>query len=120
MSGKKRVTSKKVARNKNSNIENVFAELQIPGSDELLTRAMLLNNVSSLIKESGLSQKEVAEKLGITQPKVSLLVGGRLSAFSTDTLLSYLSTLGCDIKISVKKPRSRRAIFGKKGSLGVS
>ena len=119
MSGKKRVRSKKAERKKEVSDENVFSELELQNSDELLARAKLLNNVSSLIKESGLSQKEVDEHLGITQPKVSLLVGGRLSAFSTETLLHYLSLLGCDIRISVKKPRSRIGIFRKKGNLGV-
>ena len=46
---------------------NVFADLGLEQSDELLARAKLLNDVSTLIKNSGLSQKDVAERLGITQ-----------------------------------------------------
>lgn len=98
---------------------NVFAALGRKNADELLARAELLDKVSSLIENSGLSQSEVAEKLGITQPKVSMLVNGRLSEFGTDTLLHYLSTLGCEVKIHVKKPRSKVGIFRHKGCIAV-
>ena len=56
---------------------NVFAALGRDQADELLARAQLLDRVSTHIKNSGLSQKEVAKKLGIGQPKVSKLVKGR-------------------------------------------
>lgn len=119
MSGKKRVKSKKSERRKKESNNNVFLDLGLENSDELLVRAKLLNKISTLIHDSGLSQKEVAEKLGIAQPKVSMLVGGRLSVFSTDSLLRYLSLLGCSVQISVKKPRSRVGIFRDKGRIGV-
>src|SRR4051812_38323266 len=98
---------------------NVFADLGLEQSDELLARAKLLDDVSTLIKNSGLAQKEVAEKLGITQPKVSMLVSGQLSAFSTDSLIHYLSILGCEVQIRVKKPRSRAGIFLHRGHIAV-
>lgn len=77
---------------------NIFADLGLDQPEELLTRAKLLNNVSTLISKSKLSELEVAEKFGISQSKVSILVSGRLSAFSMDTLLHYVSILGCDIQ----------------------
>lgn len=98
---------------------NVLADLGQGQSDELLARAKLLDKVSSLIKNSGLSQQEVANQLGISQPKVSMLVGGRLSAFSTDTLLHYLFILGCEVQIRIKKPRSKTGIFRHKGFIAV-
>ena len=98
---------------------NIFEDLGLDQSEELMARAKLLHQVSSLIKNSGLSQKEVAKKLGISQPKVSMLVGGRLSAFSTDSLIHYLSILGCEVEIRVKKPRSKVGIFRNKGCIAV-
>lgn len=98
---------------------NVFADLNLDQSEELLARAKLMHKVGTLIKKSGLPQKKIAEKLGITQPKVSLLVTGKLSAFSTDTLLHYLALLGCKVKIQVSKPRSREGIFRNVGSIAV-
>ena len=98
---------------------NVFADLGCDKADELLARAKLLDNVSTLIKNSGLSQQEVAKKLGISQPKVSMLVTGRLSAFSADTLLHYLYVLGCEVQIHIKTPRSKTGIFRHKGCIAV-
>ncbi|MBF5059998.1 helix-turn-helix domain-containing protein [Candidatus Neptunochlamydia vexilliferae] len=75
-------------------MKNIFADLGLDQSDELMTRAQLLHGVGILIKASKLSEQKVAKRLGITQPKVSLLVSGSLSAFSADTLIHYLSLLG--------------------------
>ena len=86
---------------------NIFADLELENPEELLMRSQLLSEVSKLIKASKQSQKEIAKLLGITQPKVSMLVSGKLSAFSTDTLLHYLSLLGCQIEIRLKKPKRR-------------
>lgn len=99
--------------------ENIFADLGLDQPEELLAKAKLLHEVGGLIKRSNLSQQEIADKLGVSQPKVSLLVSGRLSAFSTDTLLHYLSILGCEVQIRVKKPRTRTGIFRRKGCIAV-
>lgn len=99
---------------------NIFLDLGLDQPEELLAKAQLLIEVGSLIKKSKLSQKDVALKLGITQPKVSLLISGKLSAFSTDTLLHYLTILGCDVQIRVKKPRSSRGIFRHRGYIAVA
>lgn len=99
---------------------NVFADLGLDQPEELLARAELMRAVGSLIKASNLSQKEIALKLGISQPKVSMLVSGKLSAFSNDTLIHYLYLIGCDVKITIKKPRSKVSLFKRKGRLAVT
>ena len=98
---------------------NIFEDLGLPNADDLLARSNLLSEVELLIKSSGLTQKQVAEKLGISQPKVSQLVSGKLSEFSSETLFKYLRLLGCDIQIKIKKPRSRSAIFRRRGRMAV-
>jgi predicted XRE-type DNA-binding protein len=124
MTKRKVVTKKKIApRKKKLDYEiterNIFAAIGRPNADELLARARLLDKVSSLIKNSNLSQDEVAKKLGISQPKVSMLVTGRLSQFSSDTLVDYLSILGCEVKIRVTNPSSSVGIFGQRGTVAV-
>src|SRR5690606_39157860 len=118
-----KVKEEKMAKEKETDYEltegNVFAALGLDQPEELLAKAHLLRQVSALIKKCGLSQQEVAKKLGITQPKVSMLVTGRLSEFSTDSLLHYLSVLGCEVEIRVKKPRTRVGIFGHRGRIAV-
>lgn len=98
---------------------NIFADLGLDKPDELLAKAKLMHEVGTLIKKSKLSQKEVAKKLNITQPKVSLLLSGKLSQFSSETLMHYLYILGCDVKIRIKKPSSKSWIFKRKGRIAV-
>ena len=98
---------------------NIFADLGLENSEELLARAQLMHELGLLIKSSTLSQKQIAKRLGITQPKVSMLVTGRLSEFSADSLMRYLSILGCEVEIRIKQPRSRLGIFRHRGCIAV-
>jgi len=97
---------------------NIFAAIGRKDANELVARSELLDDVGNLIEKSGLTQHQVAKKLGIKQSKVSMLVNGYLSEFSTDTLLHYLTVLGCKVEIRVRKPR-RQNIFSKRGCIAV-
>ena len=81
---------------------NVFADLGLPNPEERLVKAELASKISSLIDQKQLTQMNAAELLGIDQPKVSALVRGRLSGFSTERLLRFLLALGNDVDIVVK------------------
>ena len=87
---------------------NVFADLGLPDSDELLAKAELVSKISSIIKGRHLTQAQAAEVLGATQPIVSNLLRGRLAGFSMERLMRFLNALGRDVEIVVKRrPRSR-------------
>jgi predicted XRE-type DNA-binding protein len=87
---------------------NVFADLGLENSDELLVKAELARKISSIITMQHMTQAEAAELLGIDQPKVSALINGKLSGFSTVRLFRFLNALGRDVEIVVKtKPKSR-------------
>ena len=87
---------------------NVFAYLGLSNPEERLLKAELVRKISEIITNLNLTQVQAAEILGIDQPKVSLLIRGRLSGFSTDRLMNYLNKLGSDVEITVKpKPESR-------------
>ena len=81
---------------------NIFEDLGLKDSEELAARSDLLSEVNRLIRSSKLAQKDIAKVLGISPPKVSLLTTGKLSVFSTDTLMKYLTLLGCSIEIKLK------------------
>src|ERR1700761_1047959 len=83
---------------------NVFAELGLPDSDDLLAKTKLALYIRRTIKARKLTQAQAAKILGIDQPKVSLIVNGRLDGFSTDRLMRFLNDLGCDVQISVSPP----------------
>ena len=87
---------------------NVFADLGLANSDEMLVKAELARKISEIITKQQMTQAEAAELLGIDQPKVSALTRGKLSGFSTIRLFRFLNALGRDIEILVKvKPTSR-------------
>lgn len=87
---------------------NVFEDLGLPKSDELLAKAALANQIASVVVHRHLTQQEAAAILGTTQPKVSDLLAGRLSGFSMERLIRFLNALDRDVQIVVSpKPRSR-------------
>ena len=80
---------------------NVFSDLGLEDSDEMKTRSDLMSEVVSIIRNSGVPQKEFASILGISTPKVSALMSGKINDFSNDTLMNYLTLLGCNVEIKV-------------------
>ncbi len=58
---------------------NVFADLELANSEELLIKAELVRQIRELITMQKLTQTEAADLLGIDQPKVSALLCGKLS-----------------------------------------
>lgn len=86
---------------------NVFEDLGFADPVEALAKSDLAMLIYSIIKKRKLTQKAVAQILGIDQPKVSNIICGRLSGFTMDRLMKYLVVLGYDIEISAKQHRSR-------------
>ena len=87
---------------------NVFADLGLANADELLVKAELARKISHIINQQQISQTEAAEILGISESRVSELIHGKLSQFSTVDLFRFLNALGRDVEIVVKtKPESR-------------
>lgn len=87
---------------------NVFADLGFPPEEaaHLLIRSDLMGQLRVLIAERGLTQKAAAKALGVTQPRVSDLVRGRIELFSIDTLIEMLTRF--DVAVTVKTKRRRR------------
>ncbi len=81
---------------------NIFSDLGRPDAEEALARVRLAQQIAQIIERKALSQTAAAELMGLDQPKVSALVRGRLSGFSTDRLLRCLMQLGQDIDIIVR------------------
>ena len=84
---------------------NVFADLDLDTPEELLIKADLARKITNIINAQNMTQTDAANILGIDQPKVSALVNGKLSGFSTTRLFRFLNALGRDVEIVVK-PKS--------------
>jgi predicted XRE-type DNA-binding protein len=83
---------------------NVFADLGIPNPEQYLAKAELAVQILKIVRRRRLTQTVTAKLLGITQPKVSALLNGRLDGFSSDRLFRFLNALGCDVRIIVSRP----------------
>jgi predicted XRE-type DNA-binding protein len=84
-----------------SSTGNVFADLGLPNPDELLIKAELVHQISESISARQLTQTEAAEILGVDQPKISALMRGKLSGFSTERLFRFLNALGNNVEIRI-------------------
>ncbi|MDP2370108.1 helix-turn-helix domain-containing protein [Rhodoferax sp.] len=69
-------------------------------------RAVLMMALSVVIEERGLTQSDAAEMFGVTQPRISDLMRGKVNLFSLDTLMDMAATAGMAPVVSVSKPRA--------------
>src|SRR3954468_9084541 len=91
---------------------NVFADLGFAEPEEELTKAELASQIRQVIRRRRLTQVAAAALMGIDQPKVSALLNGRLTNFSTERLMRLLTALGQNIETVVReRPGSRRLYF---------
>jgi predicted XRE-type DNA-binding protein len=87
---------------------NIFADLGYADADERQTKLRLAHAINRVIARRRLTQAAAAEKLGVSQPKVSALANYRLDGFSVERLMIFLTALDQDVEIVIKnKPRSR-------------
>src|ERR1700722_20368527 len=82
---------------------NIYADLGLADSEELLARGRIGVVVLTLVKERRLKELDVAGLLGIAQPQVSHLMNGHFSRFTTDKLLDFLKRLGQKVTIRVSR-----------------
>ena len=85
---------------------NVFADLGLPDADAHLLKAGLVVRIDAIVRRRGLTQTEAARLLGLSQPDVSRLLRGDFREYSLERLLRLLTTLGRDVDIVIRRPRS--------------
>jgi len=88
---------------------NVFADMGLPDADEHLAKAQIAAQVARLISERGITQRQMASMLDVTQPQVSALMRGRWEGISLDKLFRLLKALDTDISITLTPKRGDRA-----------
>lgn len=84
--------------------DNIFKDLGF-GDDEavnLLARTELLSKIQDIIEESGLTQREAAKLLSVSQPRIAEIMGMKINKFSVDLLLKYLNRLGRRVSFKVE------------------
>jgi predicted XRE-type DNA-binding protein len=71
-------------------------------SENLKLRSAMMMALKSYIKRQGLSQAEAATLLGVTQPRVSDLMRGKIDLFGLDTLVNMVTAAGMHIDLKIR------------------
>lgn len=69
-------------------------------------RSGLMMALAEVIRERAMTQGEAAALFGVTQPRVSDLVRGKINLFSLDTLIDMAATAGMAPMVKVSKPKA--------------
>lgn len=83
---------------------NVFRDLGFSTEDaeNLRIRSELMARLAKLIEARGLTQAAAAKVFGVTQPRVSDLVRGKIDRFSIDMLVVMLAKAGIRVTFTTR------------------
>ena len=86
---------------------NVFRDVGFPPeeAENLRLRSELMIQVRRILETQKLTQTAGAKLFGVTQPRISDLVRGRIELFSIDGLVNMLAHAGAQVALVVKRPR---------------
>jgi predicted XRE-type DNA-binding protein len=73
-------------------------------AENMKLRSALMMALKAYIDRSNLTQAEAAVLLGITQPRVSDLVRGKIDRFGLDTLVNMATVAGLHIEMRIVDP----------------
>ncbi|MBK7767620.1 MAG: XRE family transcriptional regulator [Sulfuritalea sp.] len=71
-------------------------------------RSALMMELESIIRQRGMTQAEAAALFGVTQPRVSDLMRGKINLFSLDCLIDMATVAGLEPHVTIKKPKATR------------
>jgi predicted XRE-type DNA-binding protein len=66
-------------------------------------RANLMQLIQGKLEKGKWTQAEISKMLGITRPRVSDLMRGKVSKFSLEALLGFIERMGDEVHIDVRK-----------------
>src|SRR5512139_1038754 len=86
---------------------NVFKDLGFDPEEaqNLKVRSDLMIELSRLIESRGLTQADAAKLFGVTQPRISDLIRGKIDRFSIDSLVEMLGHAGIRVSFTTSRRR---------------
>ncbi len=86
---------------------NVFRDLgfEPKEAESLRLRAQLMAELKRLIEAHKLTQRSAAKLFGVTQPRVSDLVRGKIELFSIEALVNMLTRAGIRVRLRLAPAR---------------
>lgn len=79
-------------------IEDTAAE-----AENMRLRSVLMMALREYIEREGLSQAEAARRMGVTQPRISDLMRGKIDLFGLDGLVNMLAAVGLHVDARISK-----------------
>ena len=86
---------------------NVYRDLgfSTDEAENLQVRSDLMIRLTKIIQSRHLTQAKAAKLLGVTQPRISDLMRGKIDRFSIDTLVEMLGHAGIRVSFVLKQRR---------------
>ena len=86
---------------------DVFRDLGFPTEQaaSLQLRADLMIQIRRLIEDRKMTQTAAAKLFGVTQPRISDLVRGKIDLFSIETLIDMLGRAGVRVGLTIHPSR---------------
>jgi predicted XRE-type DNA-binding protein len=72
-------------------------------AENMKLRSKLMMALKEYLSRNGLSQAEAAKLLGVTQPRVSDLMRGKINLFGLDALVNMATAAGLQVEMRVRK-----------------
>ena len=92
--------------------EDVFADCGFPPAEaeNLRIRAKMMMALTGYIRERKITQSRAARIMGVSQPRISDLVRGKIGLFTIDTLVNMVTAAGLKVDVDITAGgRKRRA-----------
>ncbi|ACI99807.1 helix-turn-helix domain-containing protein [Rhodospirillum centenum] len=70
-------------------------------AENMKLRATLMLDLEAHIRQQGWTQDEAARRLGVTQPRISDLMRGKIALFGLDTLVNMAVAAGLQVEIRI-------------------
>ena len=72
-------------------------------AENMKLRSALMITLKERIAAAGISQSQAAELFGVTQPRISDLIRGKISLFGLDALVNMAAAAGLRIEMRVRE-----------------
>jgi predicted XRE-type DNA-binding protein len=72
-------------------------------AENMKLRSALMMELKATISESGMSQAQAAKLFGVTQPRISDLIRGKISLFALDALVNMAAAAGMHVEMRIGK-----------------
>lgn len=72
-------------------------------AENMKLRSVLMMDLKAHIARTGLSQSQAAKLFGVTQPRISDLMRGKINLFGLDALVNMAAAAGLHVEMRVRE-----------------